>query len=52
MYVAPQGVPLFAAILDRLESWLEAERERVALWVPVALGVGILAWYALLDAQR
>ena len=52
MYVAPQGVPLFAAILERLESWLEAERERIALWVPVALGVGILAWYALPDPQR
>jgi len=30
-----------------VESWLEAERERVVLWVPVALAIGIGAWFAL-----
>ncbi|MCA0207676.1 MAG: ComEC family competence protein [Proteobacteria bacterium] len=32
---------------DALEMRLEAERERVGLWLPVALGVGIAAWFAL-----
>jgi competence protein ComEC len=32
---------------NRLESWLEAEREHVGLWVPVALGAGITAWFVL-----
>jgi competence protein ComEC len=30
-----------------VERWLEAERAQVALWAPVMLGVGILAWFAL-----
>lgn len=30
-----------------VESGLESEREQLALWVPVALGVGIAAWFAL-----
>lgn len=32
---------------DALEMRLEAERERVGLWLPVALGAGIAAWFAL-----
>ena len=34
---------------DRLERWLEAERDQLALWLPVALGFGIAAWFALPD---
>jgi len=30
-----------------LELWLEEERERLPLWAPVALGVGIGAWFDL-----
>ncbi|MBA3941912.1 MAG: competence protein ComEC [Sphingopyxis sp.] len=30
-----------------IEARLEAERERVGLWMPVALGAGIGAWFAL-----
>jgi competence protein ComEC len=30
-----------------LEARLEAERERIGLWLPVALGAGIAAWFAL-----
>ncbi|WP_343056624.1 ComEC/Rec2 family competence protein [Sphingobium subterraneum] len=30
-----------------LESWLEEEREQIGLWLPVALGVGVVAWFAL-----
>lgn len=29
---------------EALENWLEAERDQVALWVPVALGIGITGW--------
>jgi len=31
----------------RLELWLEAERDQLDLWVPVALGTGIAAWFGL-----
>ncbi|MBB3980889.1 competence protein ComEC [Sphingobium fontiphilum] len=34
-------------LLGRVEGWLEAERDQVALWAPVGLGVGIAAWFAL-----
>ncbi|MGD9810584.1 MAG: ComEC/Rec2 family competence protein [Sphingobium sp.] len=38
-------------VQHRLESWLEAERERIGLWVPVMLGCGIAAWFALPDSR-
>jgi competence protein ComEC len=31
----------------RVEEGLEAEREQVGLWLPVALGIGIAAWVSL-----
>lgn len=34
-----------------LESWLEAERDHLALWVPVALLAGISAWFLLPDSR-
>lgn len=36
---------------SRIEPWLESEREQIGLWVPVALGTGILAWFGLPDAS-
>ncbi|MBH1993310.1 MAG: ComEC/Rec2 family competence protein [Sphingomonadaceae bacterium] len=33
----------------RLESWLEKEREQIALWAPIGLGAGIAAWFILPD---
>jgi len=33
--------------MARIEAWLEAERDQLALWVPVALGAGIAAWFGL-----
>lgn len=30
-----------------IELWLQAERDQVPLWVPVALGAGIAAWFNL-----
>ena len=35
-----------------LERWLEAERDQLVLWLPVAVGGGIAAWYRLDDAQQ
>jgi competence protein ComEC len=35
----------------RVELWLEAERDQLALWVPVGLGFGIGAWFGLPDAD-
>lgn len=34
-------------MLASAERLLEAEREQVPLWIPVMLGVGIAAWFAL-----
>lgn len=51
MYVAlHSGTPFASAwrgAMHRLENWLETERERLALWVPIALGAGIVAWFTL-----
>lgn len=30
-----------------IECWLEAERDQLVLWLPVALGTGVAAWFAL-----
>ncbi|MEA2770664.1 MAG: competence protein ComEC [Acetobacteraceae bacterium] len=30
-----------------LDSWLDLERERLAVWLPVFMGVGVLGYYAL-----
>lgn len=38
-------------VADMLENWLEAERERIALWAPIFLGLGIAAWFALPDMR-
>lgn len=34
-----------------IERWLEAERDQLVLWVPVALGSGVAAWFLLPDAS-
>ena len=36
-----------ARLAAGLEAWLEAERERTPLWLPVTLGAGIGCWFAL-----
>ena len=36
-----------AAARDGVEAWLEAEREQLPLWLPVALGAGVAAWFGL-----
>ncbi|MBC7987424.1 MAG: hypothetical protein H7X93_12275, partial [Sphingomonadaceae bacterium] len=35
------------APLAWLERRLEAERDQLPLWIPVGLGAGIAAWFAL-----
>ncbi|MCW3837763.1 ComEC/Rec2 family competence protein [Sphingomonas canadensis] len=41
-----------ARLRDRLELWLETEREQLVLWLPVMLGAGIAAWFALPGAAH
>lgn len=40
-----------AGFASRVSGWIETqlddERERIGLWLPVALGAGIVAWFAL-----
>ncbi len=31
-----------------IEAWLEAERDQLFLWTPIALGAGVAAWFVLL----
>lgn len=35
------------ALGPKLEAWLWSERESLFLWLPVALGTGVAAWFAL-----
>jgi competence protein ComEC len=41
------GMRPIAALQAALDSWLDTERERNALWLPVFMGAGVLAYYAL-----
>lgn len=43
--------PRLPAIRASIETWLEAERDQLALWLPVGLGAGIAAWFGLPDAR-
>jgi competence protein ComEC len=36
-----------AATFASLEAWLEAERDQLILWLPVAFGIGIGLWFVL-----
>lgn len=38
-----------AIVAARLEAWLEAERDQLALWLPIAFGGGITLWLMLPD---
>ena len=47
-------VPAFAgmtAVSRRLESLADLERDQLPLWLPVGLGLGTAAWFALPDAR-
>ncbi len=43
----PEAWAQIRHLLHTLEEWLEAERDQLPLWLPVALGVGIAAWFVL-----
>ncbi len=44
------GAPPIVAETGRaVERWLEAERDQLVLWLPVALGGGIALWFVLPD---
>ena len=45
--IARRTVRTWKGAADAIEARLEAERERIGLWLPVALGAGIGAWFAL-----
>ncbi len=45
------GVGAVRGVSASLERWLEAERDQLALWLPVALGGGIALWFVLPDAR-
>lgn len=45
----PRQRGLFGRLRERLERLAEAERDQLPLWLPVALGLGIAAWFALPD---
>jgi competence protein ComEC len=36
-----------AAMKAALDSWLDTERERLAVWLPVFMAIGVLGYYAL-----
>jgi len=46
------GGAVFRQIGGAIERWLEAERGQLPLWLPVALGGGITAWFLLPDMSR
>ncbi len=41
---------LWGSLPARVEALFEAERDQLPLWLPVGLGVGIAAWFALPDS--
>ncbi|MGC6401569.1 ComEC/Rec2 family competence protein [Sphingomonas sp. FW199] len=48
MAIRPRQIrAAIGAAFDRLERRLEAERGQLPLWIPVALGLGIAAWFLL-----
>lgn len=38
-----------SGFFERVEGHLEAERDQLALWLPIAIGAGVAAWSALPD---
>lgn len=40
-----------AGAIAAIERWLDAERDQLFLWLPVALGSGIALWFTLPDAR-
>jgi competence protein ComEC len=47
----PLQTGLAARIGERLEALFDAERDQLPLWLPVGLGLGVAAWFALPDSR-
>mgnify|MGYP000029335295 CR=1 FL=1 len=43
----PEPAPAVRGAAEKLEQWLEAERDQLPLWIPVLFGAGIASWFAL-----
>lgn len=43
-------LPPLQTVRERVESWLEAERDQLFLWLPVSIGAGVTGWFVLPDA--
>ncbi|WNO52591.1 ComEC/Rec2 family competence protein [Stakelama saccharophila] len=41
------GAARIGAVRDSVECWLDAERDQLPVWLPVAIGGGIAAWFLL-----
>ncbi len=54
MALAPLQIAVAASVrraLLALETWLEAERDQLFLWLPVMIGAGVATWFVLPDAR-
>ena len=45
--IGPRVACRLRRTIGAVEARLDAERERIGLWLPVALGIGIVLWFAL-----
>ena len=50
--IAARFATIRDSFADSVEARLEIERERIGLWLPVALGAGIAGWFALPTAAH
>lgn len=41
------AAPRKSPAMDRIERWLEFQRDQLPLWLPVAFGTGAAAWFSL-----
>lgn len=46
------GGGVAARVRDAVERWLQAERDQLVLWLPVAIGAGVAAWFVLDDPRQ
>ena len=46
------GGGVVARVRSAVETWLEAERDQLVMWLPVAIGAGVAAWFLLDDPRH
>ena len=44
IYDASAPIKRTTAVLSRVESWLDFEKDHLPLWIPVGVGIGIAIW--------